>query len=156
MVPLILAAASFASAAVNAYGQREAGDQAQRQAEYNAKVSEAEAIQKQLETTENYRRLKTQAKSFSSRQKVQYAKGGVVSNTGSPLEVMSETVGLMELEAQEMARQGRAQVSRLKTGAKLTRLEGINQRDAAYAQSNATLFSGAVNAAGSYYGMTRG
>lgn len=156
MVPLILAGLSFLGSAMSAEGQRKAGVQAQQAAEYDAKLAEAEALQKQMETTENYRRLKTQSKAFSSRQKVQYSKGGVISNTGSPLEVMSETVGLIELEAQDMARQGRAQVSRLKSSAALSRLGGINQRKAASAQADATLFSGAMNAAGSYYGITRG
>lgn len=156
MVPLILAGASLLVSAMQSQYERDNGKSAADAGEYNAKVAEAEALQKQLETTENYRRMKTQAKAFSSRQKMQYAKGGVVSNTGTPLEVMSETVGLMELQAQEMARAGRANVSRLKAGATLSRLQGNNQRDAAYAQSNATLLSGAINAGSAYYGMTRG
>lgn len=155
MIPLILAAASVAMTAYQASQQKEAGKQAQAAANYNAQLAEAEAIQRQLETTENYRRMKLEGAALTSRQRMQYAKGGVVSNTGTPLEVMSETVGILELQAQEAARLGRAEQARLKSEATLLRLGGQQARQASNYQAIGTIGAGALGAASSYYSMTR-
>jgi hypothetical protein len=138
-------AASAVGTGVQMYGQRQQAKTAERVAERNAKIQEGDALQTEMDARENARRLREDSKSKLKTQRSRYAKAGVI-NEGSPLEVMAETAGLLELDALEIGNQAKAKATRLRAGAEVSRQDGYDQANALRIASGATLLSGAGSA----------
>jgi hypothetical protein len=137
--------ATLVGTGVQMYGQRQQAKTAERVAERNAKIQENEALQTEMDARENARRLRADSKAKLKTQRSRYAKAGVI-NEGTPLEVMAETAGLLELDALEISRQGKAKATRLRAGAEVSRQDGYDQANALRIASGATLLSGAGSA----------
>jgi len=134
-------------------------------AEYNARLMENQALQTDMDSRENIRRQRAEAKRYQATQRARFAKAGVTEE-GSPLEVMAETAALLEMDAQEVNRQARVRTAELAAGAAEERRRGAFQAKqfrqqagferaygaaagkAANIQSAATLLSGASSYAG--------
>jgi hypothetical protein len=205
------ALATAASAGVAYYGQQQQAAAAERMANYNyavqknqmemqatmarmqaeqqtqaglqnAAVMENEASRVEQEARERAKRMRAENERMLGRQRAQYGKAGVTSE-GSPLAIMADSAGLMELAVSDelyradMERQGylrKAQVERWQTGYSLIDkiaadynyssarfratpilLEGQNTAQALRVNSYGTLLSGTANTAsiGMNYGM---
>jgi hypothetical protein len=205
------AVATAASAGMAYYGQQQQAAAAERMANYNyavqknqmemqttmarmqaeqqtqaglqnASVMENEASRVEQEARERASRMRTENERMLGRQRAQYGKAGVTSE-GSPLAIMADSAGLMELAVSDelyradMERQGylrKAQVERWQTGYSLIDkiaadynyssarfratpilLEGQNTAQALRVNSYGTLLSGTANTAsiGMNYGM---
>lgn len=189
-----LAIASLATAAVGTgiaiYGQRQAaktsqavgefnaqqGEENARQvaetADYNARLLENQALQTEMDARENIRRKRAENKRYASMQRARFAASGVTEE-GSPLEVMSDTAALLEMDALEVNRQAQIRMNELRAGASETRRTGTFQADqyrkqagfdrqygsaqarAANIASVGTLLQGASNIAGAAYTFRR-
>ena len=215
-VPLLIVslAATAASAGVSFYGQQQQAAAADRMAKYNfavqkqqmemqatmqrmqadqqqqagmqnAALMENEATRVEQEARERARRMREQNERMLGQQRAQYGKAGVTSE-GSPLAVMAESAGLMELAVGDelykagLERQGflrKAEVERWQTGFSLIDqaaadynfataryrampilLEGQNTATALRTNSYGSLISGFSDMAsmGMQYGMWRG
>jgi hypothetical protein len=148
-----LTAAALILAAVGTYVSYDASQTqkatAKSVSEYNAKLAENQTIQADLEARENSNRQRRQNRLAMSSQRARLAKMGV-SEAGSPLAVLAEQAGLMELQIQD---QKRADEARRRAGfatAAQTRIEGQALASAYNKQGQATLLSGASNIAGGY------
>ena len=108
--------------------------------EYNQKQAENDALQLQMETKEAVRRKREDAIRFKAVQRARYAKAGVV-EAGTPLEVMSETAGLLELDALEVSRQGLTSAARRRAEGNIARAAGDAGAYAASLQAGASLLS---------------
>ena len=96
---------------------------------------------------ENIRRLRQDGRKLMSTQTARYAKAGVVGDTGTPLEVMAETAGLIELSVLDKKRAADAE-------AQQTRSQGAMQRYMAYKDAEATRYVGAQKAwSARYFGQ---
>jgi len=198
------AVASAASAGVAYYGQQQQAAAAERMANYNyavqkqqmemqatmarmqaeqqeqaglqnASIMENEAARVELEARERAKRMRTENERMLGAQRAAFGKAGVTSE-GSPLTIMAESAGLMELAVSDelyksnMERQGflrKAEVERWQTGYSLIDratadynyassrframpilLEGQNTASALRVNSYGSLISGVGQAAG--------
>lgn len=155
MVPLILAGISLASAYMASREQENQGDIAKKVGEYNSRVDESDALQLSINAQENIRRMREEGRKFVGSQRAKYAASGVVVDTGSPLEVMAETEGVLRMQQLEEQRAADAKAANLRRQAQMSRLYGEEALRASQIQSTATLLGGAANAASMYYGMRR-
>jgi|SRR5215217_1913032 len=148
----VLAAAAIASAVIGTgvavYGQVQAAKTAKEMGEYNAKLAENQAQQVDMDARESVKRRREQNRRFQGMQRTAFAKSGV-SIEGSPLEVMAETAGILELEALDASRQASQQTSALRAQGAYDRRVGSTQARAAYIGAGASLLAGASNIAGS-------
>jgi hypothetical protein len=131
---------------VAVYGQVEAAQTAKKMGEYNAKLAESQAAQIDLDSRESVKRRREQNRRFLGTQRTAYAKSGVTIE-GSPLEVMAETAGILELEALDASRQATQQTRALRAQGAYDRQVGSNQARAAYIGAGSSLLSGAGNTA---------
>jgi hypothetical protein len=115
--------------------------------EYNQKQAEMDALQTEMENRENVRRKRRENVRLQAVQRARYAKAGVVEE-GTPLEVMAETAGLLELDALEMNRQALGNAARLRAQGKFAKAAGDAGAAAAAMQGNASLLSSVGSAAG--------
>jgi len=127
-------------------GQKDAAKTTAAVGEYNAKISEADAAQLDMEARETLRRRREANTSFLSSQRSKYVASGVVADTGTPLEVQAETAGILELDALDQARQARVQAQRLRTGAVVERITGQAQARAYNTAAGVSLLQGAASA----------
>ena len=104
--------------------QRMQADQQQQAGMQNAALMENEATRVEQEARERARRMREENERMLGQQRAQYGKAGVTSE-GSPLAVMAESAGLMELAVGDelykagLERQGflrKAEVERWQTG----------------------------------------
>jgi hypothetical protein len=205
------ALATAASAGISYYGQQQQAAAAERMASYNyavqkqqmemqatmarmqaeqqeraglqnASVMENEAARVELEARERAKRMRAENERMLGAQRAAFGKAGVTSE-GSPLTIMAESAGLMELAVSDelyranMERQGflrKAEVERWQTGYSLIDkaaadynyasarframpilLEGQNTASALRVNSYGSLISGAgqVASIGMNYGM---
>jgi hypothetical protein len=141
-------------------GQRQQAKAAEASAEFNAKVAENEALRVQQETAEQTKRTRIANKRLLGRQRAQIGKAGVL-EMGSPLELMAETAGELELGVLDSIRAGQAQREQLLNQAAITRFEGKSTatglRRAAFGSLLETAGSMAFGAAGAKQsGMFKG
>ena len=104
-----LAIASLIGGGISAFGQMQAGQEQKQQQEYNAQISEQESalikasaaretsIIGQNQVLNEYRMRKEQA-IMTGQQVGGYAKAGVAVGTGSPLNVIADSISASELE----------------------------------------------------------
>ncbi len=123
----LVAGLTIASGAISAYGQYQAAKGAQRASEFNVKssIKQAELV-KQSAAFDKVRAIK-QKKTFLSRQRALYAKGGVRLE-GSPLLVLADTAAILEQDIQIEEFNAQIEDSKLRTQAELYRM---NTRTAA-------------------------
>lgn len=113
------------------------------QSQYQAGLNNAKALEDQARATEAAGREQTlrqraENERLLARQRARYAKSGVAPGVGSPLEVMAETNGLMELGIQDMAYSTELESRGLRRRADLERFQaGFRLMDAGAAQYEA-------------------
>jgi hypothetical protein len=138
--------ASVAGTGVAVYGQQQAAKTAKEMGEYNAKLAESQAAQVDMDARESVKRRREQNRRFLGMQRTAYAKSGVTID-GTPLEVMAETAGILELEALDASRQATQQTRALRAQGAYDRRVGSNQARAAYIGAGSSLLSGTSNTA---------
>ena len=143
---LTAVAVAVVGAGVAVYGQVQQGQAAEASGEYNAKVAQNAALQAEMDSRENIRRKRVENRRMLAMQRGRYAKSGV-EEAGTPLEVMAETAGLLELDALEMGRQSRMEAARLRSQAGYDLAMGKMGAQSAYTSAGATLLTGASSAA---------
>ena len=108
-------------------------------ADYNAMLAENKALLADMTGRETVRRLRTEGAKTMATQTARYAKAGVLTDTGTPLEVMADTAGMIELNVLDRKRQVEAEMQTYRT-------EGAVQRWMAYKEAEATRYFGAQDA----------
>jgi len=116
-------AVTVAATAVSVAGQMQQAKATKRAAEHNAKVAEVEAVNTERAREENARRLRIQNRRLLASQRTALAKSGVT-ETGSPLELQSDTAADLETRVLDLNQQAEAKKQKLKSQAAITRFEG--------------------------------
>lgn len=143
---LTAVAVAVAGTGVAVYGQVQQAQIAEASGEYNAKVAQNAALQAEMDASENIRRKREDNRRMLAMQRGRYAKSGVT-EAGTPLEVMAETAGILELDALEVGRQSRIEAARLRSQAGYDLAMGKAGAQSAYTGAGASLLSGASSAA---------
>jgi hypothetical protein len=146
----IALAAAVVGTGVAVYGQVQQAKTAKAVGAYNAKLAENQALQAEMDAAENTRRKRKENRRLLATQRSRLAKAGVM-EAGTPLEVMAETAGNLELETLDYARSIRMQASGLRAQGAMDRVMGSAQARAAYIGAGASLLSGASSVAGMSY-----
>jgi hypothetical protein len=141
--------ATAATTYVSYQGQQYNAAVAKDTAKYNSKVQENAAIQADMEARENIARERAQNRRFMSSQRAALAKSGIT-EAGSPLEVLGETAGQLELQAQDQVRAAASRKALGLSQSANTLVEGEAQSKGYKMAATGTLLSGVAQAANSY------
>jgi hypothetical protein len=141
-------------AGLSVYGQMQQAETAKAMGKYNAKLAENQALQTEMDAHENIRRQRSQNERLLATQRSRFAKAGVVEE-GTPLELLAETAGTLELATLDYSRQQSQQATSLRAQGAADRAMGANQARAAYIGAGASLLSGIGSAAGGAYQLNQ-
>lgn len=154
-----LAIGSLALGAYGTYqqsrGQKEQAQTAANAADYNAKLAEQEAIQADMESRAQLAIDRRRSKSFLSQQRTQFASSGVLIDSGSPLEIMSDNAAQLELNALQADRSKRIQSRNALADATSIRMGGQAVSRGLRDQATGTLLGGVANLGAGIYNFRR-
>jgi hypothetical protein len=136
-VPLLLAGAGL-----QAYGQYQAGEEANAVAKYNQQVKEREAQAAEQQSLVQSRKQAQAAARQMSELQAGLGASGAVTTAGAPLSIISEQAQQSELENLEIGYEGLQEASKLREEGKMIRREGKTARRAARIQAGASLLTG--------------
>jgi len=134
MATAALLALTAASAAMSVMGGIRAGQSAKMEAKQFKRIGEIEAAEHRRET-----------KRLTAAQQVGFAKGGVGTTVGTPLDVLGDTVARRELEALRIQFGRRSQAGSVRQQGRMAELQGATQG-----------FSTILGTAGSLYALGDG
>ena len=143
---LVIAAAS---GVLTAGSMVQSGQQARSAANYNAIVARENAKAAELQAAERAKRIRSQGKSLLAKQRALYGASGVDLMFGSPLLVLADTAGQIELEAQDAIFAGKTQAAGLRSEAGGILAEGRAKTQAA----NIGTFSSLLSTGAKMYGI---
>lgn len=138
------------SAGMGAYGQYQTGKFQERMTEYNAQLAaqEAETIKEASEYEQ--RAARKEGRKLKDRQFVQFAKGGVVPTTGTPLLVRQETAEDIEKDIRMMQYGYGIRRGRALSESKLQKMKGKGMSRAARWTAGTSLLTGAYRVSSIY------
>lgn len=141
---------AITAAVVGATSQIQQGKYQQQMAEYNAalKEREAETITEASEYEE--REARRAGRKLKAKQFMQFAKGGVLPTTGTPLLVREETEGEIERNIRLKKYGYGLQYSRAMSDARLQRMMGKSRSRASRWSAGTSLLTGGYRAASVY------
>ena len=144
-----LAATSVAAAGSSAYMSARASSEqasaAASAADYNAKVDVANAQQQALDANANITKQRQQDQEYQSDQRAAFAASGVLSGTGSPMEVQATTAGRQEQNIQQYWTSVQEKESAQYAAAEEGVVEGQEEADIYHLQGAGDIFSGIGN-----------
>lgn len=150
-LPILAVALAGVGTAVSVYGQVQQAQTAKAMGKYNAKLAEQQALQTEMDAAENIRRKRRENKRLLATQRSRYAKAGVLEE-GTPLELLAETAGNLEMETLDYDRQQRMAAAGLRAQGAADLAMGANQARGALIGAGASLLQGAASTA--YMGST--
>ena len=143
-------ALSAVAGGVSAYSSYQQGQTADAVGRYNARLTENAATQADLEAREEIRRMRVRNRELLAQRRAQVGASGIVGFAGSPLAVLGDMAGRLELDALEQARQSESNMRRARDEASMQRKEGSLARKGAVLGAAGTLLSTAGKTAGGY------
>lgn len=146
----IAAGAALAASAVAAAGTIVQGQASSDMADYNARVSENEAVAAKQQAAYEEERQRERAARLRSSTRAAVAKSGL-DLEGSPLTVMEDTAVNAEMDALAVRYSGSVADARARSQAGLDRMQGAAARTGSYFSAGASLLNGA-SALGRIYG----
>ncbi|MDD2657193.1 MAG: hypothetical protein PHD04_00845 [Candidatus Pacebacteria bacterium] len=156
-IPYVMAG----TAALSAYGMYRQGQAAEDASEYNARISENDALAAKEKAEYDAETSAREFKRLMGRQKALYAKAGVDITEGSPLLMMAYQAEEAERDRQAILFGGKTASQSALDKARLFRLEGSNAATAGNISAGSTFLTGLVesgkakynykNPSGTYY-----
>lgn len=142
VVPLIPYIVMAASAVAAASAKNKQAKVVKSVADYNSTVDIANAQQLGMDANANIEKQRADDAVYTSSQRAAYAASGVLSGTGSPMEVQATTVGRQEQAVQQYWQNTQQKSDRLYDAAKMGTYEADKQADAFHAGATAEIFKG--------------
>ncbi len=142
VVPIVMLAATAASTAMQASAAAKGAALAQSTAKYNANVDIANAQQLQLNAASNIRAQRAEDQAYRSKIRVAYAASGILSGTGSPMQVLATTAGRHEQDIANYWNSTQQKSDRYYGAAKEGIREGESQADLYHLQGAAAVVKG--------------
>lgn len=130
------------------YGQYQAGKQAKAAAAYNNKLAQIEARNIENESMESTRRTRISQRGNLAKMRVAAANSGVQSNTGLPVQLISEAAGRMEIEVADAARKANMQAASVRDRGRMAVFEAKQFAAGQKLNMLGTAISGAANFSG--------
>lgn len=136
-VPLLLAGTG-----ISAFGQYQAGEEANAVARYNQQVKERQAQAAEQQSMVNQRKQAQAAARKMSQLRAGLGASGAVTTRGAPLQILSEQARQSELENLEIGYEGLQQAATRRAEGVAIRREGKAARRAGRIGAGATLLTG--------------
>ncbi len=155
VIPIILVAATAASTAMQASAAAKGAALAESTAKYNSKVDIANAQQLQLNAAANIRSQRAEDQAYRSKIRVAYAASGILSGTGSPMQVLATTAGRHEQDIANYWNSTNQKSDRYYGAAAEGIREGEAQSDLYHLQGAAAVVKG-IGSIASMYGSFAG
>ena len=133
-------------AGLGAFGQWQAGQQANKTAHYNARLKEQQAVLTEQAMATETTRSHEEARRLKATQESQYGSSGAVVSEGTPLLVLAEQAGLMEKDILNQRRNRMIEAQGLRSEAAMLRFDGKQAKRASNIGAVTTLLGGAVQA----------
>ena len=133
-------------AGISAYGKYQSGQAQKAMADYNAKLAENEAIAKEQQAHAESLQMRKDKERLQASQRAGFAKSGAIITEGTPLLVMAEQAGIMELDILNAQRNRALESSALRSQATLDKYAGKQAATAGTIGAGATLLSGVGSA----------
>jgi hypothetical protein len=138
---------TLAGAGLQAASASKAATSAAQMGDYNAKVDIANALQTSETAAQNVRNQRIEDQSFLSGQRAQYAASGVLSGTGSAMQVQATTAGRMEQNIQQYWQDENAKINQYWASAQVGIYQGEEQASTDHLEGAADIFKGIGTAA---------
>jgi hypothetical protein len=129
--------------AISAAGSISAGTAQQNAEKYNAEVDQNNAIQARQAAFSQEQASEQQTTSRLGQQKADYGASGVDVNTGSPVDVMTDTAAKGRLDALTLRYGGQVRAQADQEGASLALYQGASDATAGYIGAGTSLLTGA-------------
>lgn len=150
------AASAVAGTAASLYASQQQARQAKMNAQAQANAQMQEAQRQQLEAAANQQRQALNQQRFRATQENMLAGGGFIGNTGSPLDIMTDTAATQSRELQDIGYGRDTNVWNLQAGANAAIGSGYSQASAIQNESYGTLLSNASQTAYQGYRVYKG
>lgn len=133
---------------VGIYGSVQQGKAAQDKADYDAQVKRNQAEMLRKDATQNRMRMREDNQRRLARLRATYARSGIMSDAGTPLDVYSATASKLELRIADYSSNIQRKAAALEQGADLDEWSGGNLRTAGNINALSTGLSGASSFGG--------
>jgi len=134
-----LAVLGLVGGAISAFGTAKAGQEEKEMQDYNARLADNEALIVEQKGILNEVRARKALKTATGRQIAGFAKAGVKTSTGSPLEVIADSIANAELEMAIDRFNIDTEASRKRSEADVRRTQGRQVAEHAKIQAGAGL-----------------
>ncbi len=155
VVPIVLVAATAATTAMQVSASAKGAALAESTAKYNSSVDIANAQQAQLNAAANIRAKRADDQAYRSKIRVAYAASGILSGSGSPMQVLATTAGRQEQDIANYWNETNQKSDRYYGAAKEGIREGEAQSDLYHLQGAAAVVKG-IGSMASIYGDFKG
>lgn len=140
----------LAGAAVQAYGAVQQANAAQTAASYNATIRERDASVAMDQATRDAQQVQRQVKQAQGTLLAGYGAAGVVSNEGSPLDVLAMSARNGKLDEENILYRGRLKAMGAMTDAELNRISGQTAKEQGNLNAASYLLTGIGRGASTY------
>jgi hypothetical protein len=154
-IPAIALAFSVIGAGVSAYSAVQSGESQKDAANYNATVDRQRAQDALQRGAIEAAGKRDKARQIASSQVEAMSSSGISTNTGTALDLLTETAGLGKLDAMRSMNNARREAWGLKASADLDVFEGKAAKRTGYLNAAGTLLSSAGSSGSSFYGMKK-
>jgi len=141
-----LAALALIGGGVSAFGQLKEGIETKKAYDYNAQIAQQEAEIVRQNAALNLYRQRKQAAEITGEQIAGYAKRGVSVTTGSPLDVVADSIANAELEIQIGQWSSEQEARRKESEAKMLKYYGKEELNLSRIKAAGTLLTSGVEA----------
>lgn len=137
------------------HGQQQAAKAAEDAAEYNNKLAEIEARNREAEAAEQIRRERIAKRERIGALRARLAQSGSLLTSGAPLAILGESSARMEIALKDAARATSMESASIRAAGKMGLWEADQARTAANYQSAATALQGASSTVSSAYDFNK-
>lgn len=149
-LPIISAIVGAVGTGVSIYGQAQAANAAQDAAAYNNKLAEQAARNKELEAVEAIKRERDANRARLGEIRARLGTTGTLADEGSPLLILGESAGRLELGIQDAARNASMQAAAMRAQGKMGLWEADQAQSASIFGMAATGLKGLTSQADAY------
>lgn len=150
-----LAYVSLATAAVGAgvgaYSSVAAGENAKETADYNAKVAENAALDAQQRGAVAASEHQQKVRRMIATQAATASANGLLANTGTPLDIITDTAGMGKLDALRMLNNAGREAQGYDQQSTLLKIQGDNALTAGQLNAGAAIIGGTASAVDNFY-----
>lgn len=147
----IITGVEMAGVAMTAVGSIQQGRAAKKQGEYNAQVSENNAVRARNRGTEKENQYRAKTALLKKQQEAHFGASGVDLNSGSPADILAETDKFGEIDALNIRQNTTDEVDGYLSDADFSRLQGSNAQSAGNIGAFSSLLDGAGQVSSKWY-----